>query len=100
MTNTVPKGKNKPKDLNNRWWSSKLQNQRKDIKALKKQVTPWSTETIKLLLKGKIKTYKNDCLKAKKQDWKDFNTKQNSTESINILRKILERKKTEYARCF
>ena len=58
--------------------------------------TLWSTEARNLLLKEKIKTFraKRDCLNAKKQDWKDFNTKQNSTESINILRKILERKKS------
>ena len=30
----------------------------------------------------------------KKQDWKDFNTKQDSNESINALRKILERRKS------
>ena len=41
-----------------------------------------------------IREYKKDCLKAKKQDWKDFNTKQDSNESINTLRKILERNMT------
>ena len=89
-----PKRRNKPKDLNNPWWTDKLQNQRKEIKGLKKQNTRWFTETRNHLLKEKIKAYKRDCLKAKEQDWKDFNTKQNSTESINILRKILERKKS------
>ena len=69
-----PRRKNKPKDLNNPWWSSKLQNQRKEIKILKKQNTLWTTEARKLLLKEKIKIYKKDCLNAKKQDWKDFNT--------------------------
>ena len=88
-----PKRKNKPNDLNNPWWSRKLQNQRKEIKTLKKQNTLWSTEARNLLFKEKIKTYKRDCLNTKKQDWKDYNTKQNSTESINTLRKILERRK-------
>ena len=89
-----PKRKNKPKDLNNPWWSSKLQNKRMEIKILKKQNALWSTEARNLLLEEKIKTYKRYCLNAKKQDWKEFHTKQNSTESINILRKILERKKS------
>ena len=43
---------------------------------------------------GENKRIQKDCPKAKKQDWKDFNTKQNSTESINLLRKVLERKKS------
>ena len=88
-----PKRKNKPKDKNNPWWTGKLQNQRKEIKQLKKQNAIWQTEERQAHLREKVRTYKRDCLKAKKQDWKDFNTKQNSTESINILRKILEKNK-------
>ena len=55
-----PKRKNKPKDLNNSWWSSKLQNQRKEIKILKKQNTLWSSEARQLLLKERKKIYKTD----------------------------------------
>ena len=91
-----PKRKNKPKDLNNPWWTRKLQQQRKEIPKdpKKKQNAIWYTEDRNTTLKDKIKTYKKDCLKAKKQDWKDFNIRQNSTDSLNILRKILERKNT------
>ena len=89
-----PKRKNKPKDLNNPWWTSKLQNQRKKIKVLKKQNTLWYTEERQNTLREKKRVYKRDCLMAKKQDWKYFNTKQDSRESINTLRKILERKKS------
>ena len=39
-----PKRKNKPKDKNNPWWTGKLQNQRKEIKQLKKQNAIWQTE--------------------------------------------------------
>lgn len=63
------------------------------MKALKRQNTLWSSEARTLLIKDKVKICKKDCLKAKKPDWRNFNTKQNSTESINILQKILERKK-------
>ena len=35
-----------------------------------------------------------DCLNTEEKDWKDFNTKQDSTESIEILRNIWERKKS------
>lgn len=54
----------------------------------------WSTADRTLLIKEKAKLCKKDCLKAKKQDWRDFNTKRNSTDSINILRKVLEKKKS------
>ena len=94
-----PKRKNKPKDLNNPWWTSKLQNQRKEIKVIKKQNTHWYTEERQNILREKKRAYKRDCLKAKKQDWKDFNTKQYSTESINTLRKILDRKKSNTQGC-
>ena len=93
-----PKRKKKSKDLNNPWWSGKLQNPRREIKALKKQNALWSTADRKTLLKEKIKAYQKDCLNAKKQDSKDFNTKQNSNESINILRKILEKRKKQQSR--
>ena len=89
-----PKRKNKPKDLNNPWWTSKLQNQRKEIKSLKKQNALWSTEDRLNNIRAKTRAYKNDCLRAKRQDWKDFNTKQDSTESINTLRKILEKNRS------
>ena len=88
-----PKRKNRPKDLNNPWWTGKLQNQRKELKAVKRQATNNGTALNNELLKEKTKAYKKDCLKAKRQDWRDFNTKQDSTESINTLRKILEKKK-------
>ena len=67
---------------------------KKEKKNHEKQNTLWSTEARNLLLKEKIKTYKRDCLNAKKQDRKDFNTNQNSNESINTLRKILERRRS------
>ena len=35
---------------------------------------------------------KKDCLKAKSKTGGDFNTNQDSTESINTLRKILEKR--------
>ena len=86
-----PKRKNKPKDLNKPMVVKQIT---KPKKGNKNQNALWRTEARNRLLKEKIKTYKRDCLNAKKQDWRDFNTKQNSTESINILRKILERKKS------
>ena len=88
-----PKRRNKPKDVNNPWWTSKLQKQRKELKTQKRQTSANQTETNKELLKEKQKSYKKDCLRAKMQDWRDFNTKQDSTESINTLRKILEKRK-------
>ena len=89
-----PKRKNKSKDLNNPWWTSKLQNQRKELKSLKKANAIWTSNERQTELRVKIREYKNSCLKAKKQDWRDFNTKQNSTESINTLRKKLEKNKS------
>ena len=53
-----PKRKNKAKDLNNPWWSSKLQNQRKEIKTLKKQNTLWCTDARNLQLRRKQKIIK------------------------------------------
>ena len=47
LTSTALKG-NKSKDFNNPWWSSKLQNQRKEIKSLKKtdkHMEHWLKET-------------------------------------------------------
>ena len=52
--------------MNNPWWTSKLHNQRKEIQTLKKQNTTWFTEARNILLREKIKSYKRDCLKAKK----------------------------------
>ena len=88
-----PKRKNKPKDLNNPWWTGKLQTQRKELKAVKQQATKSETPQNRELLKEKTKAYKKDCLKAKRKDWETFNTEQDSTESINMLRKILEKRK-------
>ena len=77
-----PKRRNKPKDVNNLWWTSKLQKQRKEHKKANFSKPNRNKELLK---------EKKDCLRAKMQDWRDFNTKQDSTESMNTLRKILEK---------
>ena len=70
----------------------------KGIKTLKKQNTLWSTEVRNLLLKEKMRTYKRLPKSYKKQDWKDFNTKQNSTKSKYMSRKNTRKKEKRYTR--
>ena len=88
-----PKKRMKPKDLNNPWWTDALQQQRKNLKGIHKAHQANPTAALKTKLKQKQKGYKKACLDAKHKDWQNFNTNQNSLESINTLRRILEKKK-------
>ena len=83
---------NKPKDLNNPWWTDELQQLRRELNQMHRKYQANPTEVNKNKIREDKRKFRSKCLKAKKQDWQDFNTNQNSLESINLLRKILERK--------
>ena len=83
---------NKPKDLNNPWWTDELQHLRRELNQLQRKTNQDPSDENLKKLKYEKKQYRKKCLKAKMKDWQNFNTNQDSYDSINKLRKILERK--------
>ena len=86
---STPKKQPKNRDKNNPWWNKEFTIQRRQLNSLyrARHRTEESWQTYKLAEKD----YRKACLKAKNNDWKTFLKDQDSIESINKLRKILEK---------
>ena len=88
LDKSTPKKYPKPRDKNNPWWTKDFTVQRRALNSLYRarhnNEDTWHT------YKVAEKEYRKACLKAKNNDWKDFLRNQDSIESINKLRKILE----------
>ena len=83
-----PQGKVKERNSNNPWWTKQLQEHRTALNKLycarKNSEEDWK------IFKDAEKRYKRACGKAKKNDWVGFVEEQQTVDSINKLRKILE----------
>ena len=89
LNKACPKKIPKIKDKNTPWWTRQLQESRRELNRLYRRRTIDSENWLNY--KTKEKQYRKTCYKAKTINWQDFLEKQSSLESINKLRKMLEK---------
>ena len=89
LNKTCPEKPTKIRDKNNPWWTKELQADRRNLNKLYKHRTENEEQYKKY--KEEQKIYRKKCLKAKAKNWEQFVEQQDSLDSINKLRKILEK---------
>ena len=90
MNCSIPKSKPKIVDKSNPWWTPELKQARNNVSKLYKHQNKSPTPANIALYKKAHQAYKKDCLKARKDSWRNFQTKIDDIQSMNTYRKIIE----------
>ena len=81
------------KDVNYPWWTKELQQQRRTLRTHYRTKLRTPTEDNKIMYRNHFNQFRKDCNKAKQKDWRQFVENTNTSDGMNILRKILEKNK-------